>query len=183
VQCVALDLAARLQQLPLGSGALLTASALLDLVSEQWLRALVQRAADAGVTVWFALTYDGRIDFDPAEPEDAEVRQLINLHQLNDKGFGAALGPAAVHRAQQILVEHGYQVQCAPSDWHVGPAQAALQHALVDGWCHAAIEIATHRAPALHGWLARRRAHIEAARSELYVGHIDMIGRLAEPGI
>src|SRR5262252_1729385 len=47
--------------------ALVTASALLDLVSDAWLETLVARCRDAGVAVLFALTYDGRIDFAPAE--------------------------------------------------------------------------------------------------------------------
>lgn len=176
VQVVSLDLATELARLPLRTGSLLTAAALLDLVSEAWLRALVQRAAAADAIVWFALTYDGRIECYPPEPEDAEVRELVNLHQLGDKGFGAALGPGAGRITQQLLAAHGYHVQCAPSDWHIAPEHSALQHALVAGWCQAALEIAPHRAPALHGWLRRRRTHIEAARSELRVGHVDIVG-------
>lgn len=176
VQVVSLDLATELERLPLRAGSLLTAAALLDLVSEAWLRGLVQRAAAAGASVWFALTYDGRIECYPPEPEDAEVRELVNLHQLGDKGFGAALGPGAGRMTQHLLAAHGYHVQCAPSDWHLAPEHSALQHALVAGWCQAAVEIAPHRAPALHGWLTRRRAHIEVARSELRVGHVDIVG-------
>jgi hypothetical protein len=172
-----LDLATGLQRLALPSGGLLTASALLDLVSAQWLRELIGRAAAARVTVWFALTYDGRIDCQPREPEDEEVRELFNRHQRTDKGFGPALGPDAAQIAEQLLAEHGYHTECARSDWCLGPGQAALQRSLVDGWCNAACEVATHRAPALRYWLDRRLGHIEAGRSALRVGHVDMIGR------
>ena len=41
--------------------ALVTASALLDLVSEEWLRVLAVRCAESGAAVLFALSYDGRI--------------------------------------------------------------------------------------------------------------------------
>jgi hypothetical protein len=175
-QFLALDLATQLHDLPLRAGSLLTASALLDLVSEEWLRTLVEHVATAGAIAWFALTYDGRIECYPPEPEDSQVRELVNLHQLTDKGFGAALGPGAGRRTEQLLVAHGYQVQCAASDWHLAPEHLALQHALVEGWYQAAIEIAPQRAPALQDWLARRRAHIAAARSELRVGHVDIVG-------
>ncbi len=56
VRHLTLDLATRLQELPLPTKALLTASALLDLVSEPWLRELARCAADAAASVWFALT-------------------------------------------------------------------------------------------------------------------------------
>jgi hypothetical protein len=175
-QILALDLATQLQDLPLRAGTLLTASALLDLVSEAWLRTLVEHVTTAGAIAWFALSYDGRIECYPPEPEDSQVCELVNLHQLTDKGFGAALGPGAGRSIKQILAAHGYHVHSAPSDWHVAPEHLALQHALVEGWCQAAVEIAPHRAPALHGWLTRRRAHIAAARSELRVGHVDIVG-------
>lgn len=177
VQSLALDLALQLDRLPLRRGMLLTASALLDLVSEDWLRMLMQRAAAAEAAVWFTLTYDGRIDCDPVAADDREVRELFNQHQLGDKGFGLALGPAAARTAQQILGEHGYLVQCASSDWCVGPDQAALQYALVEGWFAAACEIAPTRTPMLRAWRELRRAHIAALRSTLRVGHVDMVGR------
>ena len=104
------------------------------------------------------------------------MRELVNLHQLTDKGFGAALGPRAGRLTQQILVAHGYQVHCAASDWHVAREHPALQHALVAGWCQAADDIAPQRTPSLRDWLTRRRAHIAAARSELRVGHVDIVG-------
>jgi SAM-dependent methyltransferase len=176
VQTLTLDLATQLSRLPLPAGSLLTASALLDLVSAAWLRELIQRGAAAGALMWFALTYDGRMACHPADPEDAEVRELVNRHHLTDKGFGAAVGPGAARLTQELLAAHGYHVHCAASDWHIAPEQLALQHALVEGWCQAAAEIAPDRAAMLQGWLARRRAHIAAARSELRVGHVDIVG-------
>jgi hypothetical protein len=175
VRHLQLDLATQLHQLPLPNGVLLTASALLDLVSEDWLRALAQSAAKAAAGVWFALNYDGNIECVPAEPEDAEVRELFNRHQLTDKGFGPALGPGAGRMAERIFAAQGYRIRCAPSDWRIGPQSADLQHALVQGWLEAACEIAPHRAAALRDWAGRRRAHIETACSELRIGHVDII--------
>jgi hypothetical protein len=172
-----LDLVTGLQRLSFPVGGLLTASALLDLVSAQWLRELVGRAAAARVTVWFALTYDGRIDCQPVEPEDAEVRELFNRHQRTDKGFGPALGPDAAQLAERLLAEQGCHIERARSDWCLGAGHLALQRSLVEGWCNAACEMARDRAPALRHWLSRRLGHIEGGRSELRVGHIDMIGR------
>jgi hypothetical protein len=177
-----LDLATDLDGLSLPDRGLLTGSALLDLVSEEWLQVLIGRAAAARVTVWFALTYDGRIDCSPAEPEDAEIRELFNRHQHTDKGFGSALGPDAAGAAERMLARHGYHIERAASDWCLGPAHLALQRTLVEGWCNAACEVAPSRAAALRHWLTRRRRHIETGRCELRVGHVDMIGRWLKNG-
>lgn len=174
VRTVTLDLVTQLEELPLPRGGLLTATALLDLVSEQWLRGLLRDAADAAMVLWFALSYDGRMSCHPVEPEDEEVRNLVNRHQLRDKGFGPALGPAAGRTATQILSELGYRVQSAHSDWYARPQHAELQRALVQGWFEAAREMAPQRSSGLQDWMKRRRAHIDAGRSALVVGHVDL---------
>ncbi len=73
---------------------LVTASALLDLVSSQWLDRLIIEAAARRLPVYAALTYDGRVGIEPAETFDAELLAGFNLHQRTDKGFGPALGPS-----------------------------------------------------------------------------------------
>lgn len=178
IQTVALDMALELDRLPLPAAGLLTASALLDLVSEEWLRRLIRGASDAALALWFALSYDGRISCHPVEPEDEEVRELVNRHQRRDKGFGPALGPGAARAAIRILAEHGYRVQFAPSDWRVGPQRTELQRALVTGWFEAACEVAPQRTSGLHDWMRRRCAHIDQGRSLLQVGHTDLIATL-----
>lgn len=176
VRSVALNLATQLDQLPLSRGTLVTASALLDLVSELWLQDLAERTARVAATVWFALTYDGRIECSPAEPEDAEIRELLNAHQRTDKGFGAALGPRGGVMAEQIFAARGYRTWCAPSDWRIRPDQATLQRAVLQGWFDAACQMAADRTVALRSWLVRRQQHVEAGRSELLIGHTDMLG-------
>jgi len=170
-----LDLATQLDALHVPRGALVCASALLDLVSESWLRALARRIAQCGAAAWFALTYDGCIECEPVEPEDAAVRALFNRHQRTDKGFGPALGPEAGSAAVRIFTECGYDTWCTPSNWQLGPGEPALQHALLQGWMDAAAHTDAVQEPALRGWLARRRAHVEAGRSILRVGHVDLL--------
>src|SRR5690606_10346168 len=63
---------------------LVTASALLDLVSAGWVERLAQRCRAQRAAVLLVLTYDGRMHADPAEPEDAMVRDLVARHQHTD---------------------------------------------------------------------------------------------------
>ena len=176
VRLVFSDLAKETDWLDLARGSLVSASALLDLVSSVWLAALADRCVKADATVYFALTYDGRIECQPPDPQDAEVRELVNTHQRTDKGFGPALGPDAASIARRIFEGRGYHLVCAPSDWRIGNDHAALQRALVDGWFHAACEVAPDREPVLQLWRDRRLARVGAGESELIVGHVDMIG-------
>jgi hypothetical protein len=153
---------------------LVTASALLDLVSETWLRTLAAYCRAEGASALFAITYNGRSSCDPAEPGDEWVRDLLNRHQKRDKGLGGpAAGPAAVDCAARAFVEVGYRITREASDWTLGPAETEMQRMLIDGWAEAAVEIAPDRASTIASWRARRLAHLDAGRSRVVVGHDD----------
>jgi len=143
---------------------LVTASALLDLVSEPWLASLAALCRRAGAVVLLALTYNGRITFSPIEPADEIVRRLVNRHQQTDKGFGPALGPDARVRTQLHFRSLGYSVTREPSDWELGPDMHDIQTQLIDGWTEAAIAIEPRDAETIREWQTRRQAHVAAGR-------------------
>ena len=158
---------------------LVTASALLDLVSERWLRELASACRSAGAVVLFALTYDGRSECAPAEPEDERVRELFNTHQRrSDKGFGVAAGPDAVAKTLRAFRDLAYDVRHEPSDWILGPEMQVLQNKLIDGWAIAATEVAPAEAVAIADWRQRRLYHVSAGRSKIVVGHADISGTI-----
>jgi hypothetical protein len=169
---------ANLAAVELPAGGLVTAAALLDLVSREWLDSLARRCRAARAAVAFALTYDGRTTAAPGEPEDPVVLAMFNRHQLFDKGLGPALGMTAADAAEAAFEAHGYELRVATSDWRIGRAEHALQLALLDGWLGAALEIAPESRLALTSWHQRRRAHVLAGRSSLSVGHVDLVGWL-----
>ena len=176
VACQALDLARGLPALALPPGALLTASALLDLVSAAWLDALVTEATRAGATLLFTLNVDGRVLWQPADPGDGPVQAAFAAHQRRDKGFGPALGAGAVPEAVARLQAAGWQVETARSDWHIDGAQSpAMLQALVDGTAAAAIEQAPGQRDAVAAWRQRRSAG--RADACLVVGHVDLAAR------
>jgi hypothetical protein len=158
---------------------LVTASALLDLVSERWLHALAARCRAEGAAVLVALTYDGRSECVPAEPEDTLIRRLFNEHQTrSDKGFGRAAGPAAASCAARALAAAGYHVELAASDWRLGPDASDLQRRLVQGWADAAAEVDQSASSVIASWTRCRFAWIDEGRSSITVGHQDLIAWL-----
>lgn len=174
VQRHRVDLAHDLAAVPFDGAGLVTASALLDLVSASWLARSVRHGRDAGAAMWFALSVDGRIDWDPQDPGDARMNTLFAQHQQRDKGFGPALGHHAAAEAASLLEEAGYHVRQARSDWRLH--DPTMQAAMLDGMAGAAIEQDPGSATAVRGWLQRRRDLIRSAR--LQVGHVDLYASL-----
>src|SRR5207249_11284831 len=110
---------------------LVTASALLDLVSEDWMRDLAARCRSNDALVLFALTYDGRSQCSPSEPEDDMIRELLNCHQKQrETGSGRAVGPDAVMSAATALAAVGYEVRRDLSDWVLSGDARAMQREL-----------------------------------------------------
>ncbi|MEQ8393889.1 class I SAM-dependent methyltransferase [Thalassobaculum sp.] len=162
------DLATDLEDaLPVGTD-LVTASALVDLVSAAWLQRLVARVDTLGAALLVVLTYDGRTRWEPSEPLDDRILELVNRHQRSDKGFGPALGPDAAPMLAQLARQ---QVVQETSDWIIEANETAMRQALVDGWASAALEIAPDESAAIGDW--RSRSMDRHAR--LTVGHVDQL--------
>lgn len=179
-----LDCQIRARQLDLGSleaanviagRHLVTGSALLDLVSEAWLRSLASQCRAAGAVLLFTISYNGRFSCIPEEPEDGLVLDLFNRHQRAATGLGGpAAGPDSVEIAARCFADAGYDVDRAPSDWNLGPAESALQRLLIEAWAQPAAEMAPERASAIDSWRTRRLEHVDVGRSKLVVGHTDI---------
>jgi hypothetical protein len=152
---------------------LVTMSALLDLVSVQWLERLIAMLAISGRPLYAALSYDGRVGLTPACGFDETVIAAVNRHQRTDKGFGPALGPQAAATAPDLLGRRGFAIRQGRSDWIFGPSDREIQLEMLAGWAGAAAEMGVASAP-LDDWLAERRDHAEAGRSQMRVGHLDI---------
>jgi SAM-dependent methyltransferase len=155
---------------------LVTASAVLDLVSEGWLGELVDRCCASGCGALLALSYDGTQEWSgPADPEDAPIQGAVNAHQRRDKGLGPALGPAAPRVAETFFREAAYHVWVLPSAWRLGPGDRDLARALLEGWCQAAREEVPPEAPRFEAWRERRLRDLEVGKTQLTVGHMDLL--------
>jgi hypothetical protein len=177
IMAVPLDLNRDLEAALDGPVDLLTTSALLDLVSAEWLERLAVETVVRSVPIYAALSYDGRIVFDPVDDADAEIIAAVNAHQHTDKGFGPALGPDAAQAAIARFESLGYQVTHGVSDWVFGPDDRDIQLETCAGWAGAARETGALSLEAAAGWLTRRRDTIAAGGSSIQVGHVDLFAR------
>lgn len=166
VSTLEVDLAGDLAKALAGDADAITASALIDLVSEAWLDELVGLAK--GRMIYIALSYDGHEQWSPSHPHDDEIFTAFQTHQRGDKGFGASLGPDAVAYFEEILKTAGYIVETAASPWNLQPGP--LMDALANGVAGAAMEAGVDTKIA-EQWVRARQDS-----SACSVGHIDLLG-------
>jgi SAM-dependent methyltransferase len=163
---------------------LVTASALLDLVSTDWLKHLAQACRSRSSAAYFALTVNGFWRIIDAkgnnitEDNDILVRDAFNRHQRRDKGMGAALGPMAAEAMPAIFSAEGYAVEARASDW-VLPAGHAwtlkLGPALMTGWREAALEDNPSASSRIEGWFTQRMQQLNKGHLGIEVGHVDFL--------
>ncbi|SFR47884.1 Glycosyltransferase involved in cell wall bisynthesis [Marinobacter daqiaonensis] len=162
---------------------LITASALIDLVSEDWLDALATCAARRKAALLIVLSYAGHFELTPAHPRDQALRDLVNAHQHGDKGLGSAQGPRATDCLAGHLRALGYRVTVESSPWQLGGDHQALQLALIAGWVQAAREQAGGDGTGEPGWLdewhSTRTDQVRRGELAIRVDHQDVFG---EPG-
>ena len=146
----------------------ITASALFDLVSEDWIGRFARAAG--GRVVYAALTYDGGEAWEPEHPADLAVARAFDAHQRRDKGFGPALGPMGASVLARAMEAESYAVTLAPSPWRLDRAQdGGLMDALAEGITGAAMEAGCDRGTA-QDWLSAR-----ATASRCTIGHLDLL--------
>jgi hypothetical protein len=170
-----LDLASDLETLADGPVDLVTAAALLDLVSPSWLARLVELRRHTAAALYVVLTIDGRIAWEPADPTDRLAGELVEDHQHTDKGFGRALGPDAADGLESLLRAEPGELHVRDSDWCLGSADAPIQLELLAGYAGAASATAPARTGEIAAWAGRRRARILSGGSALRVGHRDLL--------
>jgi ubiquinone/menaquinone biosynthesis C-methylase UbiE len=151
---------------------LITASALFDLCSAEFIARFATAVAKRRAVFYTVLTYNGIQKWTPKHAHDGAMADAFHAHQMTDKGFGLSAGPDAPKALADAFAACGYTVREGDSPWQLGRSDQTLVDALVPGFAGAVSE--TGRVPAadVAAWLA-------VARHGSEVGHTDT---LALPG-
>jgi hypothetical protein len=159
----------------LAGATLVTASALLDLLTGDELAAVVDACVGAGCPVLFTLSVTGRVRLAPADPLDARVATAFDAHQRRTTARGRLLGPDAVDAAVAGFRRAGAEVVVRPSPWRLGSADRALAAGWLVGWVGAAGEQEAGLAAGADLYRRRRLRAAEAGRLAVTVGHADLL--------
>jgi SAM-dependent methyltransferase len=169
----------RLDAGDLAGATLITASALLDMMTADELHRLVETCVRAGCPVLITLSVIGRVDLAPADSLDRCVMEAFNAHQRRTTGGGRLLGPDAAGAAVGAFTRLGHHVVVRPSLWRLGPDRSELAAEWFTGWLAAACEQRPELGEAAHAYAWRRLTQATAGALSVTVHHRDL---LAVPG-
>ncbi|HEY1509900.1 MAG TPA: class I SAM-dependent methyltransferase [Solirubrobacteraceae bacterium] len=171
----------RLSPDDLAGATLITASALLDLLTEDELAALVALCAAAGCPVLLTLSVVGRVELTPADPLDGRVAATFDAHQRRATQRGRLLGPDAVARAVEEFGRLGAEVLIRPSPWRLGATEAGLAAEWFAGWLGAACEQQAELAAETEAYARRRLAQASSGQLAVTVDHADLLALPQRP--
>jgi len=165
----------RLHPGDLADATLITASALLDLLTEDELAGLVNVCVGAGCPALLTLNVVGRVDLTPSDPLDRRVAAAFDAHQRRTTEGGRLLGPDAVAVAIEELGRLGAEVLVRPSPWRLGALQVDLAAEWFTEWVGAACEQDPDLAAETAAYTRRRLAEARAGQLAVTVDHADLL--------
>jgi hypothetical protein len=170
------DLATDIEPLLAAKTDLVTAAALFDLVSADWLQRFTQALARRSLPLYAVLTYNGQMKWLPTHPDDAAIAAAFRLHQQRNKGFGAAAGAQAAALLCQLLEAAGYHIVKGESPWILTPDDGDLVAQLVRGIGEAVFETKRMASDRIAAWCGER-----LALTFCEVGHVDLFAYCPQP--
>jgi hypothetical protein len=174
VECKQSDIT-RLHPGDLADATLITASALLDMLTEDELARLITVCAGAGCPTLLTLSVVGRVDLTPADALDRRVAAAFDDHQRRTTERGRLLGPDAVTLAVKEFGRRGAEVVVRPSPWRLGALQADLAAEWFTGWVGAACEQQVDLLAETGVYTRRRLAQASAGQLAVTVDHADLL--------
>jgi SAM-dependent methyltransferase len=166
----------RLQPDELTGASLITASALLDILSAAELEHLATTCLATGCPVLLALSVTGRVELRPCDRQDERIQHAFNLHQRRITSDGRRLlGPHAVLAAAKLFAGRGATVLSAPSVWRLGAGDGALIDEWLAGWVGAACEQRPALAASATDYLRRRAPAAAGGHLDVTVHHRDLL--------
>jgi len=151
----------------LAGASLVTASALLDMLTADELVGMLRPCA--GLPMLIAMTVTGRVELSPEDPLDARLGAAFNVHQRRE----GRLGPDAVAAALDELV--GAEVKVRPSPWRLDAANGELMDMWLQGWVDAGCEQDPALAAEADAYRDRRLAQAAAGELAVTVDHADLL--------
>jgi SAM-dependent methyltransferase len=159
----------------LAGATLITASALLDMLSREELAGLIGLCVAVECPALLTLSVVGRVSLIPSDPLDSRLAAAFNDHQRRMTERGRLLGPDAVEFAVEGFGRLGLEVLVRESPWRLGASEADLAAEWFTGWVGAACEQDVGLAAEIEAYTRRRLEQASAGRLMVTVEHADLL--------
>jgi hypothetical protein len=159
----------------LAGTSLVTASAVLDILTADEVDGIAAACVGARCMALLTLTVTGSVDITPSDPLDAAFGTAFDAHQRRSAGGRRLLGPDAGAVAVDAFARRGARVISRPSPWRLGADQAELAEEWLRGWIDAACDQRPELARPAGPYLRRRLDALAAGELRVAVGHVDVL--------
>ena len=161
----------------LAGASLVTASALLDMLTAEELDRVVRCCVAARCPALVTLSVVGRVELSPADPLDRVLGAAFDDHQRRTSAGRTPLGPDAVGLAAELFRSLGAEVVTRPSPWRLDARNRHLLAEWFEGWVGAACEQRPELGDLGVVYLARRADDLGEGRLRVVVHHLDVLAR------
>ena len=165
----------RLDASALRGASLVTASALLDVLTAAEAHAIVEACVAAAVPVLLSLSVTGDVALTPWDPRDIRFARAFNAHQRREVAGRRLLGRYGATLVGGLFRLAGWNLRTAITTWQLNAGDRLLLAEWFDGWTEAAVEQEPGLLRESRGYRELRWA--QQARGELSatVYHLDLL--------
>lgn len=166
---------ADLRAADLSGASLVTASALLDVLTARELHAIVEACVDSGAPALLALSVTGEAHLDPWDPRDAVAGRAFNAHQRREVDGRRLLGRYGAPIARGLFERAGWRVRVASTTWQLDAGESRLLGEWFDGWVDAAAELRPELRDELADYRQVRWSQLQRGALSAVIHHRDLL--------
>lgn len=159
----------------LTAASLVTASALLDVLTSEEVHAIARACIEVGVPVLFSLSVTGEVDLHPRDARDRHIEAAFNAHQRRLAGGRRLLGRYGGAIARGLFLQAGWHVRPVDTPWRLGDHESDLLGEWFDGWVDAAVEQRPELRADAAAYRALRASQIQRGQLSATVHHTDLL--------
>lgn len=159
----------------LAGASLVTASALLDVLTSEEIHTIVGACVAAHTPALLSLSVTGGVQLNPRDDGDTVFGKAFNAHQVRHANGRRQSGRYAPSVARGLFAEAGWHVRQATTPWRLDHRHPRLLSEWFCGWVDAAVEQEPQLRDEADRYRQKRLAQIELGELSSCVEHVDLL--------
>jgi hypothetical protein len=166
---------ADLRPADLAGASLVTASALLDVLTARETHAIVSACVGARCPALLTLSVTGQVQLSPRHELDSVFERAFNAHQLREADSRRQLGRYGAPIARALFTAAGWHVRPSTTVWRLDHRQPRLLREWFYGWVDAAVEQDPGLRADARRYCQLRMTQIERGELDAGIRHLDLL--------